>query len=140
MHSIKIKISSADNAFIIVKNSVAKPGFDSLAAMFEITDIPDGVGAEKALALFKSTSFLPLGAQRYSFPFSSLGRGRIVWSLTTGQAAKAMGLTDGRLRQLIGAGYLHATKGIDGKYYIDKADMEALKNRPETRGRKPALK
>jgi hypothetical protein len=55
---------------------------------------------------------------------------------TVTQAAKTLRLSTGRIRQLIGEGFIKPTQMIGGSWVLTPADMERLANRPK-RGRPP---
>jgi excisionase family DNA binding protein len=67
------------------------------------------------------------------FAFISYNRGMFEDMITVNQAAKIIGVTPGRIRQLIAENHLPATKvgeGRGGVWLIKRDDLERIKVRP----------
>lgn len=56
---------------------------------------------------------------------------------TTTEAAQALGITDGRLRQLIMRGEFTPKRKIGRFWVLDEAEIEELRARPKQRSRRP---
>ena len=48
------------------------------------------------------------------------------FSLSTWQAARETGLTDQAIREMIKRGQLRSTRGVDGRYKLDPAQIRRL--------------
>lgn len=56
---------------------------------------------------------------------------------TTPEVAKELGVTDGYIRRMIVEGKAQPSKQIGGTWLFTVEEIERLRNRPKSKGRKP---